>query len=244
MQNQLNKIDQLKKELDQYRHLNNHKITEALDLEYTYESNRIEGNTLTLRETDLVISKGLTVSGKSMTEHLEAINHKDAIDYIKDLAIQEIEISERVIKEIHSLVLRGIEKENSGQYRRVPVLISGSKHIPPQPLELDKQMKEFLTWFEENKNVLHPVLMASQLHLRLVTIHPFVDGNGRTSRLLMNLFLIQNGFPIVIIKGDTESRLSYYEALENSQVNGSDDFDMFIVEYTNQSLNRMLEIIK
>lgn len=244
MQNQLNKIDQLKKELDQYRHLNNHKITEALDLEYTYESNRIEGNTLTLRETDLVISKGLTVSGKSMTEHLEAINHKDAIDYIKDLAIQEIEISERVIKEIHSLVLRGIEKENSGQYRRVPVLISGSKHIPPQPLELDKQMKEFLTWFEENKNVLHPVLMASQLHLRLVTIHPFVDGNGRTSRLLMNLFLIQNGFPIVIIKGDTESRLSYYEALENSQVNGSGVFDGFIVEYTNQSLNRMLEIIK
>lgn len=244
MQNQLNKIDQLKKELDQYRHLNNHKITEALDLEYTYESNRIEGNTLTLRETDLVISKGLTVSGKSMTEHLEAINHKDAIDYIKDLAIQEIEVSERVIKEIHSLVLRGIEKENSGQYRRVPVLISGSKHVPPQPLELDKEMKEFLTWFEENKTVLHPVLMASQLHLRLVTIHPFVDGNGRTSRLLMNLFLIQNGFPIVIIKGDAESRLSYYEALENSQVNGSDDFDMFIVEYTNQSLNRMLEIIK
>lgn len=247
MQNHLSQLlilDELKKELDKYRHLNNTKIAEALDIEYTYESNRIEGNTLTLKETELVINKGLTVSGKSLNEHLEAINHRDAINYIKELATKGIDISERVIKELHSLVLRGIEKDNIGKYRSVPVLISGSKHIPPQPLELDKEMQNFMQWFKNNKNKLHPVIIASEIHLRLVTIHPFVDGNGRTSRLLMNLYLLQHGFPIVIIKGDTESRLAYYDALEDSQINGTNKFRNFILEYTEQSLKRLLTVLR
>ena len=109
------------------------KIEDALAIEYTYESNRIEGNTLTLQETELVVNEGVTISGKSMREHLEAINHAEAIDYIKDFAKSDIEVSERTIKEIHALVLHGINRENAGRYRTDPVLISGSRHTPPQP---------------------------------------------------------------------------------------------------------------
>ena len=109
------------------------KIDEAFAVEYTYESNRIEGNTLTLQETELVVNEGVTIAGKSMREHLEAINHREAIDYIKDFAKNDIEISEDTIKEIHALILHGINRENAGRYRTVPVMISGSQHIPPPP---------------------------------------------------------------------------------------------------------------
>ena len=120
------------------------KIDEALAVEYTYESNRIEGNTLTLQETELVVNEGVTIAGKSMREHLEAINHREAIDYIKDFAKNDIEISEGTIKEIHALVLHGINRENAGRYRTVPVMISGSQHIPPQPYLIEEQMEEFM----------------------------------------------------------------------------------------------------
>ena len=118
------------------------KIEEAYNIEYTYESNRIEGNTLTLQETELVVNEGVTIAGKSMREHLEAINHAEAIDYIRDFAKSDIEISERTIKEIHSLVLHGINRENAGRYRTVPVMISGSTHVPPQPYLLEKLMED------------------------------------------------------------------------------------------------------
>ena len=118
------------------------KIEDALAIEYTYESNRIEGNTLTLQETELVVNEGVTIAGKSMREHLEAINHAEAIDYIKDFARSDIEINECTIKEIHALVLHGINRENAGRYRTVPVMISGSRHIPPQPYLIDKLMED------------------------------------------------------------------------------------------------------
>ena len=120
------------------------KIEDALAIEYTYESNRIEGNTLTLQETELVVNEGVTISGKSMREHLEAINHAEAIAYIKDFAKQNIEISERTIKDIHALVLHGINRENAGKYRNVPVMISGSRHVPSQPFLIEKQMEDFI----------------------------------------------------------------------------------------------------
>ena len=170
------------------------KIQDALDIEYTYESNRIEGNTLTLQETALVVNEGVTISGKSMREHLEAINHTEAISYIKDIAKQAIEISERTIKEIHALILHGIDRENAGRYRTVPVMISGSTHMPPQPYLIEKQMEDFILRFKQmEKEKVHPVLIAAYLHDELVRIHPFIDGNGRTSRLLMNLYLLRNG---------------------------------------------------
>ena len=138
-------------------------------LEYTYESNRIEGNTLTLQETELVVNEGVTIAGKSMREHLEAINHAEAIDYIKDFAKSDIEISERTVKEIHALVLHGINRENAGRYRNVPVMISGSTHIPPQPYLLDKQMEDFIIKLREMETEkAHPIITAAYLHDELV----------------------------------------------------------------------------
>ena len=193
------------------------KIQDALDIEYTYESNRIEGNTLTLQETALVVNEGVTISGKSMREHLEAINHTEAISYIKDIAKQDIEISERTIKEIHALILHGIDRENAGRYRTVPVMISGSTHIPPQPYLIEKQMEDFILRFKQmEKEKVHPVLIAAYLHDELVRVHPFIDGNGRTSRLLMNLYLLRNGYVIITLKGSNDAKVSYYMALEKS----------------------------
>ena len=221
----LDKADTLKGELSALRPLPEdalQKIQDALDIEYTYESNRIEGNTLTLQETALVVNEGVTISGKSMREHLEAINHSEAIDYIKDIAKKDIEISERTIKEIHALILHGIDRENAGRYRTVTVMISGSTHMPPQPYLIQKQM-------EEEK--VHPVLIAAYLHDELVRIHPFIDGNGRTSRLLMNLYLLRNGYTLVTLKGSNEDKISYYKALEESHTeNKPETFQKLVIE--------------
>ena len=221
------------------------KIEDALAIEYTYESNRIEGNTLTLQETELVVNEGVTISGKSMREHLEAINHAEAIDYIKDFAKSGIEISERTIKEIHALVLHGINRENAGRYRSVPVMISGSRHTPPQPYLIEKQMEDFILHFQElEAQKAHPVLIAAYLHDELVRIHPFIDGNGRTSRLLMNLYLLRNGYVIVNLKGGDESKLAYYSALEASHMKKRPDaFQKLVAKAEKAALEHYLYIL-
>lgn len=221
------------------------KIEDALAIEYTYESNRIEGNTLTLQETELVVNEGVTISGKSMREHLEAINHAEAIDYIKDFARSDIEISERTIKEIHALILHGINRENAGRYRSVPVMISGSLHIPPQPYLIDKLMEDFMIRYREMEGEkVHPVLIAAYLHDELVHIHPFIDGNGRTSRLLMNLYLLRNGYVIVNLKGTDEAKLAYYTALEASYIEKHPEaFQRLVVEAEIVSMHHYLSII-
>jgi len=224
----LTKINQRKSELDILRqNLDNATIKEALKVEFLYESNRIEGNTLTLRETQLVINEGMTISGKSMREHLEAINHKEAILFIEDLVTQKMEISEYVLKQIHGIVLYGIDRENAGVYRKLPVAIAGSKHLPPQPYLLPDLMEDYFRFYELHKYDLHPVVLAAEMHEKLVSIHPFIDGNGRTSRLIMNLILLQHGFPLAIIGGDYESRIAYYDALEKVQT--EDDKQSFIL---------------
>lgn len=244
----LNEVDMLKAQLSTLRPLPEEalkKIQDALDIEYTYESNRIEGNTLTLQETALVVNEGVTISGKSMREHLEAINHAEAIDYIKDIAKKDIEISERTIKEIHALVLHGIDRENAGRYRTVPVMISGSTHMPPQPYLIEKQMEDFIIRFQQmEKEKTHPVLIAAYLHDELVRIHPFIDGNGRTSRLLMNLYLLRNGYTIITLKGSNEAKVSYYRALEKSHTeNQPEDFQMLVATAEIASIQRYLSIM-
>ncbi len=220
------------------------KLQEYFNVAYTYDSNRIEGNTLTLQETHLVVNEGLTIGGKSMREHLEAVNHYEAIDYIYDLVARKVKISERVIKELHHLVLKGIDRDNAGRYRTVPVIISGSAHKPSQPYLLARQMEELLEFYDTKKSVLHPVILAAEMHLRLVTIHPFIDGNGRTSRLLMNLILLQNGFTIANLKGSDTARLAYYRALENAQTDDAhNDFYRLILETCVMSLEAHLEMI-
>lgn len=241
----LNDIDNLKKELDQYRSLDSYRIVQALELEYTFESNKIEGNTLTLKETDLVINEGLTISGKSMREHLEALNHQEAIDYIKELMQRNVIINQRELLSIHNLILRGIHPNDAGKYHKVQVMIKGSGHMPPQPFLIDKEMEAYFIWYEKNKKHLHPVILAAEMHERLVTIHPFIDGNGRTSRLIMNLILLQHGYVIANIKGDYNSRMSYYNALENCQVNNNkEDFLAFIAQTEKDCLERYLGVLR
>lgn len=221
------------------------KIEEAFAIEYTYESNRIEGNTLTLQETELVVNEGVTIAGKSMREHLEAINHAEAIDYIKDFAKSSIDISERTIKEIIALVLHGINRDNAGRYRNVPVLISGSTHVPPQPYLIQPQMEAFMLKFAELEvQKAHPVLIAAYLHDELVRIHPFIDGNGRTSRLLMNLYLLRNGYTLVALKGNDEDKINYYKALEASHTkNAPTAFQKVVVGAEIASMQRYLSVL-
>lgn len=242
--NLLEEIDVLKAKLDQFRLFDSYRIAQALELEYTFESNRIEGNTLTLRETDLVINEGLTISGKSMREHLEAINHQEAIAYIKHLMEKNTTLNEREVLSIHNLILRGIHPEDAGRYRKVQVMIKGSSFMPPQPFIVAKEMEDFYIWYETNKKKLHPVILAAEMHERLVTIHPFIDGNGRTSRLIMNLILLQHGYVIANIKGDYDTRMKYYNALEKAQtLNNKNDFLLFVALIEKQSLERYLQII-
>jgi Fic family protein len=243
--NLIQETEQLKSDLQALRKFDSYRITDALELNYTYESNRIEGNTLTLKETDLVINKGLTIGGKSMNEHLEAINHKEAILYIKDIVKNNLSFSERVMLDIHSLILRGIDRDNAGRYRSVQVSIGGSKFLPPQPYLVPKMMEDYFIWFNENKDQLHPIILSAELHERLVSIHPFIDGNGRTARLVMNLLLLQNGFVIVNLKGDVDSRIKYYNALEKAQTgNDKSEFINMILEEEKKSLMEYLRIIK
>jgi Fic family protein len=238
-------IDSRKAELDRLRGtLDNATIRTALNIEFLYESNRIEGNTLTLRETQLVLQEGMTISGKSLREHLEAINHNEALAFIEELAVQKAEFSEYALKQIHALVLHGIDHDNAGRYRTVPVLIAGSKHIPPQAHLLQSLMDEYFRAYTAQKEHLHPVVLAAELHERLVTIHPFIDGNGRTARLVMNLILLRHGFPLAIIGGDYESRMAYYDALEHAQTEGSSpEFAQFIAEKVLSAIERYLTIL-
>lgn len=249
LQKILIEIDELKSELSGVRPLPQaavKKIQAALEMEYTYESNRIEGNTLTLQETALVVNEGVTISGKSMKEHLEAINHAEAVEYIKEIASGDVEISERTIKDIHALVLHSIDRENAGRYRKVPVMIAGSRHMPPQPYLIEPQMEAFIAEYQQKVEAKeHPVLIAAYLHDEFVRIHPFIDGNGRTGRLLMNLYLLSTGHLIASLKGDNESKRRYYQALEKSHMESDpNDFYAFVAEVERESLQRYLEILK
>ncbi len=244
----LQECDTLKARLSEMRPLPAEaleKIQNALNIEYTYESNRIEGNTLTLSETALVVNEGITISGKSMREHLEAINHAEAVDYIRELAQKEVEISERVIKDIHALILHGINRENAGRYRSVSVMMAGSTDTPPQPYLIEKQMEDFIIQFRDMEvKGTHPILIATYLHDELARIHPFIDGNGRTSRLLMNLYLLQHGFIIVNLKGSNEARRMYYNALETSHTQKRpESFQKLVAESEKASLKRYLSIL-
>lgn len=237
----LAEIDALKAQLDALRPLENASILQALDTEYTYESNRIEGNTLTLRETDLVIHKGLTVGGKSMREHLEAINHYEAVLFLRELVQEHKALNESLILQLHGLILRGIDRDNAGRYRSVPVMISGSRHIPPQPWQVPLLMEQCLSWYETQRPLLHPVVIAAEMHERIATIHPFIDGNGRTARLVMNLILLQHGYPIANIPGDLDSRRAYYDALEHSNlIDDKGAFFLLIAGHVKHMLERLL----
>ena len=217
------------------------KLLEYFHTSYTYESNRIEGNTLSLKETHLVVNEGITIGGKSVREHLEAINHSEAVALLHDMVSKNAVFNAHRLKQIHHLVLKGIDERNAGKYRNIQVMISGSEHIPPAPYILDKLMEDYFIYYEQNRTRIHPVLLAAEMHERLVTIHPFIDRNGRTSRLVMNFILLQNGYTIDNLKGNLENRLAYYSALEKVQLNhDSTDFYTLIIDHALASLKEHL----
>jgi Fic family protein len=222
------------------------KIKAAFEMEYTFESNKIEGNTLTLQETALVVSEGVTIGGKSMKEHLEAINHGQAVEYIKDIARADVDITERTVKEIHAIVLHGINRGQAGRFRTVPVMIQGSRHIPPQPYLIEPQMEKMIADYKiMETDGTHPIVMAAFLHDKLVEIHPFIDGNGRTGRLLMNLYLLSKGFTITSLKADNEAKQGYYNALEQSHVeNNKEPFCLLVAKAVCQSLEKYLKMVE
>ncbi len=243
-------LTEKKAELDHYRNTGEglpsglvKNLEDWFRVELTYTSNAIEGNTLTRRETALVVEKGLTVGGKSLQEHLEANNHAYALDWIKDLANRPDGVpSENELLQLHSLILRGIDDSHAGRYRDVTVMISGSSVVLPNPFQVTELMEEFIQWLITTKD-LHPVELAAEAHYRLVSIHPFIDGNGRTARLLMNLILISYGYPPAIIS--KRDRLIYISSLEKAQLGGSlDDYLKIIAKAVNRSLDIYLKAIK
>lgn len=233
-------VDDLKKCLDSFRpldpaHLKN--LEEAFGVRYTYDSNRIEGNTLTLQETALVIEKRLTVGGKSLREHLEAVNHYEALKLIKNIAACGEDLTEQSLLDIHKTILTVIDAFSCGKYRTEEVWITGSRHKPPRPNDVPKLMRDYFDYYEQEKERQHPVLLAANLHQKLVTIHPFIDGNGRTARLIMNLILLRHGFTIANLSGDLPERMKYYKALEKSNLeNDLSDFHRLIFKTEKASL--------
>lgn len=215
-------------------------LEDAINLEWTYNSNAIEGNTLTLRETQIVL-EGITVGGKTIKEHLEVINHEQAILLLEDLIKDKEPINEWNIRNIHGIILKEIDRENAGAYRKENVKIKGAIHVPPDYLKINEQMERLLFNYN-NWNNYHPIIKASLLHGELVKIHPFIDGNGRVSRLVMNLSLMKNGYlPIVIKK---EDRLEYYNTLDNAHITGN--YTVFIKLITKleiEMINKYLEIL-
>lgn len=247
LEEQLSRIDSLHHKWNNKRPFDGtalKKMREHFHISYTYESNKIEGNTLTLQDTYFVVSEGMTISGKSLNEHLEAINHADAIGFVESIMDKNEDLTSRSLNEIHSLVLRGIDADNAGRYRSLPVRISGSTHVPPQPYLLDKYMEDYFKFYKRQKDLMHPVILAAEMHERLVTIHPYIDGNGRTSRLVMNLILLRHGYTIANLKGDNESRMRYYRSLNAVQEeHDSTEFYHLILDAVEQSLMEHLDMV-
>lgn len=209
-------------------------LNEDFKLKYTYDSNAIEGNTLTLQETKVVL-EGVTIGGKTIREHFEVINHAKAIDYIEDLAEAKEPLSEYEIKSIHYLVLKGIDDKYAGTYRDCDVFISGARHTPPAHYSVQAEMDRFMSWYHNEAQNLHPIIRASMVHIDFVGIHPFRDGNGRTSRLLMNLELLKAGLPAINIKSDKKAE--YYEALDKAHCdNDFNPFNNLVADYVLQRL--------
>jgi Fic family protein len=234
----LKRIDEKKERLASFRPLPPtlvKKLSETISVEWTFHSNAIEGNTLTLPETRAVIEDGITIKGKSFKEHLEAVNHYDAIERLISLAQPGTQLSEKIILELHSLVLQKIEKEFIGRYRNVGVRITGANFIPPNPLKVPDLMEELLEWTISNPLELHPILLATAFHHRFVYIHPFIDGNGRTARLSYNLMLMANGYPpAIILKQD---RLKYYDALNMANEGKFFQLGLLMVQACERSLD-------
>ena len=235
-------IDQKKKELDSRRPLTEGEVArlnEDFAIEYTYNSNAIEGNTLTLRETDMVL-RGLTIDQKPLKEHMEVVGHKEAFDFVRELVQKNEPLSERVIQQIHFLVLAD-KRDDRGVYRRVPVRIMGAYHEPVQPYMIQPSMEQLMVRYAESTE--HIVTKLARFHIEFEGIHPFIDGNGRTGRLLVNLELMKAGYPPIDIK--FTDRKAYYDAFDSYYVKGSiAPMAKLFAGYINARLDQYLGMLK
>lgn len=238
----LEMIDRKKTELDTRRPLTEgeaERLTEEFVVEYTYNSNAIEGNTLTLRETDLVL-RGLTIDQKPLKDHIEAVGHKEAFYFVQDLVKEQVPLSESVIKQIHYLVLPD-KKDDHGVYRRVPVRIMGAKHEPVQPYLIQPNMEQLLETYRNSTE--HIIPRLARFHIEFEGIHPFIDGNGRTGRLLVNLELMKAGYPPIDIK--FTDRLAYYKAFDEYHVKHNlGGMEKLFAGYVNERLESFLTMLK
>ena len=238
----LAQIDRKKVELDGRRPLTAGeaaRLNEEFIVEYTYNSNAIEGNTLTLRETDLVL-RGLTVDKKPLKDHMEAVGHKEAFDFVSELVKDNVPISESIIKQIHYLVLAD-KREDRGVYRRVPVRIMGAQHEPVQPYLIEPKIEQLLRDFAASTE--HIVTKLARFHIEFEGIHPFIDGNGRTGRLLVNLELMKAGFPPIDIK--FTDRIAYYNAFDEYHVkNNLSAMENLFAGYINARLDMYLDMLR
>lgn len=234
-------IDKKKEQLNSLRPLTAgeiERLNEDFAIEYTYNSNAIEGNTLTLRETDMVL-RGLTIDKKPLKEHLEVIGHKEAFDYVSELVKEKATLNESIIKQIHSLVLAD-KREDRGVYRRVPVRIMGAAHEPVQPYLIEPMLNDLILNYNESTE--HIITKLARFHIEFEGIHPFIDGNGRTGRLLVNLELMKAGFPPIDIK--FADRAAYYNAFDEYHIKHNlSSMENLFARYVSERLDMYLELL-
>ena len=241
----LKSIEGKKRELDSFRPFPPgiiHKLEEQFTVEWTFNTNAIEGNTLSLQETELVINRGITIGNKTLREHFEAINHKEGIQYLYDFVKKKKQLDEDALFALHKIILKNINDTDAGYYRSANVMITGAVHIPPSGVKIQRLMNEFFEWYYKNKSKLSVAELAAWVHYKIVWIHPFIDGNGRTARLLMNLLLIQKGYPPAVILN--VDRRKYYRLLKEADRENYNGFMDFIGRSIERSLLIYLNALK
>lgn len=240
------RIDQKLKKLQNLRPLPKaavEKLKEKFQIEMTYNSNAIEGNSLTLKETFLVINEGITIKGKPLKDHLEAKDHHEALEFVYDLVQPQKRptLSENLIRTLHSLVMQKTDEEWAGKYRNATVFIGGADHQPPDASVVPAKMSSLIVWFKNNQTKLHPTELAALIHHQIVHIHPFFDDNGRVARLVMNLVLMRMGYPVaIVLKND---RPKYYQVLSRADEENFTPLVKFIAQALERSLDIYLEAL-
>lgn len=217
------------------------KIKESLSIEWTYNTNSIEGNTLSLRETQMVLQEGVTIKGKSLREHFEAHNHNKAIDHLYKIVASTKGLKGGDVLSLHGYVLRSIEDDHAGRIRYGAVRISGANFVPPAAHKVSKLFDELIAFVNENPLGLNDIELVTVFHHKFVWIHPFFDGNGRTVRLAMNLLLMQRGYPPAIILKD--DRKKYYEALNQANKGNYQKLLLLMAQAMERTLNIYLSIL-
>lgn len=240
------RVDELKSKLNEYRPLTSEEVKrlrEEFLIDFTYNSNAIEGNTLTLQETALILKEGITIDEKPLKEHLEAVGHKDAFYYIEELVKEKVELSEKVIKDIHSLVLMD-KPQDRGRYRRIPVTILGAAHKPVQPYLVPVLMEQLINEYNQEMKDKHIIEKVALFHLKFEAIHPFIDGNGRTGRLLLNLELMKEGYPPINIK--FKDRRKYYDCFSDYHLkNGNPNMLInMVTKYVEEELEKYISVLE